>query len=355
MRTPEGSIRRHSDGKRWLVRVRFTRGGKMQSRSRICPNHILAKSALTSILAEVNAPANDARYCDLDAFYRREYVHKARFVGSKKISGFRQNLRGIENYLDRALEFFASRPLSEISYNDLREYKRHIEAMPARGRVRSVADVNHHLKQVRRLFNVAIEQGWLVVNPFVRGRSLIVESHESERTRILDRVEETRLLAACNNPARRHLIPVIVFAIETGCRRGEILKLRWESVNLAGRTIRIEAANAKTLKGRLVPITERLRRILVGLDRRSFRPASLVFPVGDFKRSFATACRIAELPDLHFHDLRHTAITRMLERGVSPAIVMKISGHSQQKTFLRYVNQTESSVYDVAMMLDRAA
>ena len=59
--------------------------------------------------------------------------------------------------------------------------------------------------------------------------------------------------------------------------------------------------------------------------------------------------------EIHFiHDLRHTAITRMLEKGISPPLVMKISGHSQQKTFLRYVNQTESSIYDIAMKLDRA-
>lgn len=355
MRVPEGSIRRHTDGKRWLVRVRFTQGGKRVSRSRICLNHALAKAALASILAEINAPANDVRYSDLDAFYRREYVHKAKFVGERKISGFRQKISGIENYLDRALAFFGQRPLVGISYNDLREYKLHVESIPARGHRRSVADTNHHLKQVRRLLNVAIEQGWLAVNPFSRGRALIVSSFEAERTRILTREEEARLLAACDDRKRSHLVPILIFAIETGCRRGEILKLRWESVDLAKRTIRIEAANAKTLKSRLVPITERLRQTLAGLGRKAFRPAARVFPVGDCKRSFATACRIAKLGDLHFHDLRHTAITRMLERGISPAIVMKISGHSQQKTFLRYVNQTESSVYEIALALDRAA
>jgi len=59
----------------------------------------------------------------------------------------------------------------------------------------------------------------------------------------------------------------------------------------------------------------------------------------------------AELPAVHFHDLRHTAITRMLGKGIFPPLVMKISEHTQQKTFLRYVNQSESSIYDLAMML----
>jgi integrase len=53
--------------------------------------------------------------------------------------------------------------------------------------------------------------------------------------------------------------------------------------------------------------------------------------------------------------LRHTAITRMLEKNISPPLVMKISGHTQSKTFLRYVNQSESSIFDIAMKLDMAA
>lgn len=356
MRSPEGSIKRHADGKRWLVRVRFTKGGTRVSRSQICPSHSLARATLASILAEIDVPKSNHTYRELDAFYRKEYVHPAKFVGGKMVSGFRQDVRTVERYLDRALEVFKQRVLLEISYNDLREYKRLVENLPVRGGgSRSVSDVNHHLKHVRRMLNVAVEQGWLPINPFTRGKNLIVESFEVERTRVITREEELRLIAACNNGYRDHLLPIIIFAIETACRRGEILKLRWQSVDLPGRVIRIEASNTKTLKTRLVPVTERLRQSLARLDRKAFRKMSRVFPIGDFKHSWAGACREAKLDDLHFHDLRHTAITRMLERGISPAIVMKISGHTQQRTFLRYVNQTESSIRDIALALDRAA
>lgn len=356
MRLPEGSIKRHSDGKRWFVRVRVTQNGRRISRTRICPTYTLAKAALQEILSTcADLKIERPTFRDLVNFYRREYVQAAKFVAGRKISGFRQDTRIIENYLARAVEFFGDKLVSEISYNDLREYKRHVESIPARGRARSIADVNHHLKQVRRLLNIAIEQDWLAVNPFARGSSLVSASFETERTRVLTRDEEDRLLAACEDPHRRHLAPLIIFAIETGCRRGEILALRWADVNLSGRVIRIEAANTKTLRSRLVPITERLRRVLVELQAGHSRLTSRVFPVGDTKRSFSTARNLAGMPEIHFHDLRHTAITRMLERGVSPAIVMKISGHTQQKTFLRYVNQTEQSVYDIALQLDRAA
>jgi integrase len=91
-----------------------------------------------------------------------------------------------------------------------------------------------------------------------------------------------------------------------------------------------------------------------GQNSRS-TPSGLVFGTSDFKKAFLGACADAGLDDVHFHDLRHTAITRMLERGISPPLVMKISGHSQMKTFMRYVNQTEASILDIAQQLDRAA
>jgi len=159
------------------------------------------------------------------------------------------------------------------------------------------------------------------------------------------------------NNARRNLAVesrAYAYSAKVACAL-PILKLRWQSVDLPGRVIRIEASNTKTLKTRLVPVTERLRQSLARLERKAFRKMSRVFPIGDFKHSWAGACREANLENLHFHDLRHTAITRMLERGISPAIVMKISGHTQQRTFLRYVNQTESSIRDIARALDRAA
>ena len=85
------------------------------------------------------------------------------------------------------------------------------------------------------------------------------------------------------------------------------------------------------------------------------RHSAFVFGGSDFKKGFNAAASEAGLDDVHFHDLRHTAITRMLEKGISPPLVMKISGHTQQRTFLRYVNQSESSVYEIALKLDKAA
>ncbi len=369
-RRDEGSILKElKNGKhtgRWHARLRYTDAtGKPREKKRTCLTSAQARSMIATLRVEIagdaiKAETNSRSYRELDQFYRDQYVHAAKFVGGKKISGFRQDTATVERYMDRSLAFFGDTPLAAITYADCRDYKRHIENLDT-GRTdadertvpRSVSDVNHHLKRVRRMLKVAIEQGWLDIDPFTKGSPLIIESFETERARVLTPDEENRIIAQCDNGYRRHLIPLIVFAVETGCRRGEILKLRWSAVNLTARVITIESGNTKTLRSRMVPVTERLRKTLAALRQNSLRPNSLVFPQTDFKRAFNTACRDAKLPEIHFHDLRHTAITRMLEKGIAPPLVMKISGHTQIKTFLRYVNQTETSVAEIADILDR--
>src|SRR5690606_1337214 len=139
-----------------------------------------------------NENSNKVTYRELDAFFRKDHLHKAKIVNGQKVTGFRQDLRIIERYLDVALEFFGDQLSDEIAYSDLERFKKQLVNTPTRtGGERSVSDVNQHLRRVRRLFNIAIEQGWLDANPFKRGRSLIQESLETQRTRILTIDEES--------------------------------------------------------------------------------------------------------------------------------------------------------------------
>lgn len=357
-RSSEGSIYRTQDKNGWFARLRYTdKDGRHREKKRRCPSHAAAKATIQKLKSEIESENSDRQtYRQLDEYFRSKYVHEAKFVSGQKLSGFRQDIKTVERYLDRALEHFTDRQIDSITYADLQNYKHEIASrLTVHGKQRSMSDINHHLKRLRRLLTVAVEQGWLVKNPFNRGGSLIEESFEVERTRILSVAEETRLISACNR-WRRHLKPLIVFAVETGCRRGEIKSLIWENVNFEGRSIRVTAQSTKTLKSRLVPMSARLAETLAQLRQNSRRRQSdLVFTTGDFKTSFNKACFDAGLIDVHFHDLRHTGTSRMIAKGIPIADVMKITGHTQMKTFLRYVNQSESSVYEIALRLDRAA
>jgi integrase len=136
-------------------------------------------------------------------------------------------------------------------------------------------------------------------------------------------------------------------------RRGEILKLRWDSVNFTNKTITVVAMNTKTARARNVALTDRLRDELQELWQKSTKDQNgLVFGITDsFKKSFNSACKEAEIEDLHFHDLRHTAITRLINLGIAPMEIMKISGHTQMNTFTRYINPEASSIQNIAKAL----
>lgn len=356
-RSIEGSIYRTKDGKDWFARLRYTDcDGARREKKRVCKTHGQAKNKLKELRDEIDREISDRKtYREIDRFFRSEYLHEAKYANGLKISGFRQNLKIIERYLDIALDHFGDSFIDEITYGDLESYKKKVANTPTiQNRQRSMADVNQNLRRVRRLLSVAVEQGWLAVNPFTRGKGLITVSHEVERTRIISADEEKLLIAACSGP-RAHLLPMVIFALDTAARKGEIEAVTWFDVNFESRSIRVKNKSSVALSTRLVPMTNRVADSLRELRKYAHTSSGLVFNLGDFKRAWKGACKSAGLDDLHFHDLRHTAITRMLEKGISPPLVMKISGHTQQKTFLRYVNQNESSIYDIAIRLDQVA
>ncbi len=123
-------------------------------------------------------------------------------------------------------------------------------------------------------------------------------------------------------------------------RRGELFKLQWRDVDLFAREITITAMNSKTARPRALAMTPRVYEALELLRRNApLGSEGLVFGITDtVKKSFMAACKAAGVNGFRFHDCRHTAITRMIQAGVPPMEVMKISGHTQMTTFTRYIN-----------------
>jgi Zn-dependent peptidase ImmA (M78 family) len=174
-RSVEGSIYKTPDKSGWFARLRYTdNDGIRREKKRTCKTHGLAKTKLKELRHEIERDLSDRKtYRELDQFFRSEYLHEAKYANGLKISGFRQNLKIIERYLDIALEHFGDVFIEEISYGDLEAFKLKVANTPTiQERQRSMADVNQTLRRVRRLFSVAVEQGWLAVNPFTRGKDL---------------------------------------------------------------------------------------------------------------------------------------------------------------------------------------
>ena len=142
-------------------------------------------------------------------------------------------------------------------------------------------------------------------------------------------------------------------------RAGEITSLTWDKVDLKTGFIRLVAEDTKTNEKRAIPISPFLRTTLeeIRKEQREEKIAALrghVFtwqgkPIGrqGWKRSWATACCKAGLDELHFHDLRHTFVTRKVREGWDYKRIMTITGHKTFAVFQRYNNPTEEDLCEV--------
>jgi integrase len=216
--------------------------------------------------------------------------------------------------------------------------------------------INRLLARLRHLCNWAIMEGYSDATPFKRGHLSVVKletSVETPRSRRLADEEETRLLQY----ASPHLQALIIAALSTGCRLGELLGLTWGDVEYAHdgkqdvpRSLHLAAGKTKTNQTRRVPVGSRLRAVLEmrrhGPNGKPFPAASFVFGneagerIASIKTAWRGACRRAALADLHFHDLKRTFGSRLLESGAQHHVVRDFLAHANIKTTSRYLATT---------------
>lgn len=283
--------------------------------------------------------------------YQTIKLTPAVFENGIKISGRKSKVNWA---LDALIEFFGAKRLRSIKPNDLDSFKSaRLKNVTKRGTKRNIATVNRELSLLRSMLNFAVQNDWIIQNPFAKTKGIIAVSAETERDRILSFDEEFRLLAVCID-RRAHLRPILICALDTAMRRGEIFKMRWSDVDFVNGKIHIPQTNTKTEESRTVGITPRLREELELLWKISPKnPNEIVFGITDsIKKAWKTACELAGTENFRFHDCRHTATTRMIASGSPHTEVMKITGHSQLKTFLRYLNITSETANNVASRLN---
>lgn len=287
-----------------------------------------------------------------DIYAERKLVEPI-YKGETRVSGLR-SWRTQRGLLGKLRAHFGKQRIQSITHSDIEAYRtKRLQTKTAYGAERTITSVNRELALLRAVLNFARRSGWLTRNPFEMGETLISLADENQRDRILTPEEETCLLAACDD-RRAHIRPLIIAAIDTGMRFGELLRLRWSDVDFAANLIRVRKTTTKTWEGRTIGITARLRDELQRLwERGTGNTSESVFGIKDnIKRAFTTARERAGIDDLHFHDLRHTATTRMIQAGMPPMEVMKITGHKQMATFLRYLNTDHQTARRAAEALD---
>lgn len=331
-----------------------------------------------NLYGEESFKADKLEFDQLLAIYEKGELSEATFQGGVKVKG-RRSILAVRSAIKPLREYFAKKRIRSIRPIDIKDYKDHRLNTPVeveinerttvfdkktgkektvvkkiiRSHQRKIASVNRELELLRTMLNYAVQNEWLIKNPFALTKGIISKAAEVQRERVLSNDEEQRLLDVCVN-RKAHLKPLLICALDTAMRRGEIFKMLWKDVNLLNNEIYIPQTNTKTEVARTVGITQRLKEELGVLWEASSKDLNkTVFGITNtIKTSFKSACEEANIIDFRFHDCRHTATTRMIASGSPHTEVMKITGHSQLKTFLRYLNLTPETTNRVASNLD---
>jgi integrase len=334
--------------------------GKRHDRQRRAESKIHAKELVHELLGEVDKTGGRSlakehmTFLDLATYFEKEYLKPAEYVDGRKVAGVR-SISPAKAAIKALKDHFGKRHLRGITHGDIRDFRAERLATETKAKKqRSVAAVNRELEKLRRLLNIAEREGWILRNPMRSGDPLVSVADERKRGRILTRDEELRLLAACDNRYRKHLRPILICALDTGMRRGEIFGLRWSDLDFEERVLTIRAFNTKTMKERQVSLTTRLAIELDKLWEGSPKVKDqLVFGfTNNVKKSFTSVRREAGLPDIRFHDLRHTAATRLVAAHLPLPEVGRVLGHTQANTTYRYVNANIETTRRAAAALD---
>ncbi|HRI05172.1 MAG TPA: site-specific integrase [Pyrinomonadaceae bacterium] len=333
--------------------------GKSKEKYKRITDKRLAKRAVDEMRREFEEHGEDTltsdklTFAELSAVYAEQKIIPAAYSNGVKVSG-RRSLIPVRSALKTLTQYFGTKPIRTIKSADIERFKQtRLKTPTTYGGQRKIASVNRELELLRTILNYAVQNEWLLRNPFTLTKGIISKAAEVERDRILSAEEESRLLEGCSG-RRKHLRPLLVCALDTAMRRGEIFRMRWADVRLDTNEIFIPQTNTKTEEARTVGITRRLRDELENLwDCSPRNLEGLVFGVTNtIKTAFKSLCEDAGVGGFRFHDCRHTATTRMIMAGSSHTEVMKITGHSQLKTFLRYLNIKAETTNKVASALD---
>lgn len=284
--------------------------------------------------------------------------YEENFKKQPSFKGKRLYLQNFKNHLGK------DTLIGNIRYVDLETYRNQLAEKPVRvnkkgvGKPRTTASINREISCLHHVFSKATEWDLVERSPFERKKTLL-QKENNARLRYLTEEEIARLLEAC----APHLRNIIICALNTGMRKGEILSLKWSQV----RNGFIYLQKTKTNEPRQIPINDTMAALFGELEAargKEIRKTDHVFtfapkakkkepgplqvlepvtgnPISEMKKSFATACKKAGLEDFRFHDLRHTFASQLIMRGAGLKDVQELLGHKTLTMTMRYAHLSQ--------------
>lgn len=321
----------------------FTYQGQQVRKSTGTAERRLADAILSKVKVQIiegqyfeKAVAQSHTFTELMDRYEKEHVLR------------KLRHRGVKGYMNNLRAFFGDRTLADITPKLIVAYKnkRYEDG-------KAPATINRELANLKKAFNLALrEWEWCHQNPVTR---VSMEKENNKRDRWLSEEEESCLLTAC----APWLHDLVTFALHTGMRMGEILELTWRGVDFTRRTVTV--LRSKNGERRTIPVNETVLRVLKEKAKVRSLASDLVFcskaftPMesGHLRRSFRLALSKAKIEEFHFHDLRHTFATRLVQGGIDLYKVQQLLGHKSPIMTQRYAHHYQESLRDGVEILDQ--
>lgn len=226
-----------------------------------------------------------------------------------------------------------------------------LSSLTSRAKKRSPATVVRYMAALSHALSIAVrEWGWLDDSPM---RKVTKPKESRGRVRFLSRDERTRFLKACKESPSPYLYAIVVLSLATGMRQGEILKIRWEDVDLEkGRIILHETKNGER---RSLPLCGHALEVVKKLLNNNNGSSSLLFPSQqllsnkpyDMRHAWKLALNKAQIENFRPHDMRHCAASELAMSGASLAEIAEVLGHKTMQMVKRYSHLSETHTASV--------
>ena len=257
--------------------------------------------------------------------------------------------------INQMRESFGNKRLREFTYQLVEQFQTDLMAKQQEKKSfqhLKPATVNKGIGILKAMLKKAVD--WSLLDESIH-KTISKVKHlpeNNKRLRYLTTEEAASLVSQCD----QHLKPVVTFALNTGCRLGEILSLKWDQVDLKHGFILLDIT--KTDSRREIPINATLKGVLQGLTRRLDVPYVFFEPTTGkpfqrLKRSFPTALKRAGIRDFKFHDLRHTFASHLVMSGIDITTVSRLLGHKSLTMTLRYAHLAPNHVVKALDVLDQ--
>ena len=220
---------------------------------------------------------------------------------------------------------------------------------------RSNSTVNRYMTALGNAFTVATnEWEWMEENPM---RKISKLSEPRGRVRFLDDEERERLLEACKASTSPYLHTLVVLALSTGARQGELLNLRWSDIDWQRCVITLH--DTKNKERRLLPLAHYALHLMEEHNKVRNITSDLVFPSPthpmkpwDSRSAWLSALKKANIQEFRFHDLRHSCASYLAMNGASLAEIAEVLGHKTLQMVKRYAHLSEAHTAKVVQSMN---